>query len=50
MDENNTNAIYEFGKEIVIDARDGTINVLQNTLRGEAFGKIGKKFMKKLIT
>lgn len=48
MDENNTDAIYEFGKDIVIDARDGVIEVMKNILEKEPIDKIGKKIFEEV--
>jgi hypothetical protein len=49
MDENNIDAIYEFGKEIVIKARERTIGGIEQLLNGEARDEGGKKIFKELM-
>jgi len=48
MDENNTGAIYEFGKEIIIDARDSAIRGMEAFLKGTVIGRIEKKIFKEV--
>ena len=45
MNENNSDAIYEFGKEIIIEARDGVIRGLDDFMNGIAIGRCEKKFL-----
>lgn len=48
MDENNMDAIYEFGKDIVINARDSAIGEIEDLLKGKAFGNIRKKLFEEV--
>ena len=48
MNDDNIDAIYEFGKEIVINARDSAIKGLNNILNGTAYGSCDKNIMEEI--
>jgi hypothetical protein len=46
MDENNSSAIYEFGKEIVVGARDYIVGGLESVFQGKMKGHNVELFQK----